>query len=403
MSYEMCPHCRRIASDHSFFFPKVIGKPVVECKNCGKLVVDNNIYEWCAIPKSSQIYYCLFSNNRTIVQWFAMILPMSIMVDNFILGLLAAVLVEIILGGFFYFCVMSDNDSEIVKSACRVKNPEYVDQLAELGYCRLSTKLYDEYLDRRNSKQMRCEVEFNANVTLESYSKQTPTPTAAKDGTEYSHRHEQQLAFTPTAKQTNAEENCSEKCQRTFDRWKNRKKDEWDIGIEYERYIGYKLECEGFKVQYIGATQGKNDMGRDLIATQKGVSLVIQCKRWSKEKTIHEKHIFQLHGSTAVLSAQNPENTYKSVFITTTTLSETAKKCAEICNVTVVELLPMADYPMIKCNFNKDGEKIYHLPFDPQYDKIVISKNKKSCYAWTVKDAEDLGFRHTYHWKPNNP
>jgi hypothetical protein len=39
-------------------------------------------------------------------------------------------------------------------------------------------------------------------------------------------------------------------------------------------------------------------MGRDLIVRRGTELRVIQCKYWSKEKTIHEKHIFQLFGST---------------------------------------------------------------------------------------------------------
>lgn len=193
----------------------------------------------------------------------------------------------------------------------------------------------------------------------------------------------------------------AEKYQKILDRWKARKKTDWDVGIEYERYIGYKLECDGYKVSYIGAMFGLKDMGRDLIATKSGKTLVIQCKRWSKEKTIHEKHLFQLYGSTAVYAIEHPSVQCKAVFITTTELSETARKCAEYCDISVVENCPMGDYPLIKCNANKDGEKIYHLPFDQQYDKIVISKNKQSSYAWTTHEAEQKGFRRAYRWNPN--
>lgn len=193
----------------------------------------------------------------------------------------------------------------------------------------------------------------------------------------------------------------AEKYQRALDRWKNRKKEDWDVGIEYERYIGYRLECEGYKVSYPGAILGLKDMGRDLIASKDGQTLVIQCKRWAKEKTIHEKHIFQLFGSTTVLAAEHPGTRYKAVFITTATLSETAKKCAAYCGIAIVENCPMGEYPLIKCNVNKDGDRIYHLPFDQQYDKVVISKNKQSCYAWTTQEAEGLGFRRAYRWHPN--
>ena len=187
----------------------------------------------------------------------------------------------------------------------------------------------------------------------------------------------------------------AEKYQKILDRWKVRKKTDWDVGIEYERYIGYKLECDGYKVGYIGATLGLKDMGRDLIATKNGQTLIIQCKRWAKDKTI------QLYGSTAVYSIEHPDVNCKAVFSTTATLSDTARKCAEYCKISVVEDCPMGDYPLIKCNANKDGEKIYHLPFDQQYDKIVISKNKQSFYAWTTFEAEEKGFRRAYRWRPN--
>lgn len=39
-------------------------------------------------------------------------------------------------------------------------------------------------------------------------------------------------------------------------------------------------------------------MGRDLMISKDKKMYVIQCKRWSVEKTIHEKHIFQLYGTT---------------------------------------------------------------------------------------------------------
>ena len=51
---------------------------------------------------------------------------------------------------------------------------------------------------------------------------------------------------------------------------------------------------------------------------------------------------------------------------------------------------------MIKCNINKvkgKTTKISHLPFDQQYDKIYIEKQKGEFYALNVKEAEKNGFR----------
>lgn len=195
--------------------------------------------------------------------------------------------------------------------------------------------------------------------------------------------------------------NSAQRNQLALERWKDKKKSSWEIGIAFERFVGYKLECEGYRVQYFGATMGLEDLGRDLIASKGKEHLVIQCKRWAKEKTIHEKHICQLYGSVAVLASQNPSETYKGVFITSTTLSDVAKLFANYSKIAVVENLQIEDYPLIKCNFAKGGDKIYHLPFDQQYDKINIQKNSRCLYVQTAGEAEKLGYRRAYSWHPN--
>ena len=188
------------------------------------------------------------------------------------------------------------------------------------------------------------------------------------------------------------------KYQLALDRYKQKKKSAWQIGIEYERYIGYLYECAGYSVRYHGALMGLEDMGRDLIADNGAELLIIQCKRWAKEKQIHEKHIFQLYGTMVLSTLQNPRISVKGVFVTTTTLTDMAKRCAQYLNIQVIESKPIADYPLIKCNISKNGEKIYHLPMDLQYDRAIITPYKGDCYVSTVKEAEDLGFRHAYRW-----
>lgn len=192
-----------------------------------------------------------------------------------------------------------------------------------------------------------------------------------------------------------------ERNQRALDRYMKRKKSDWEVGIEYERYIGYLFEQKGYKVKYTGATLGLEDMGRDLIATDGDHVYVVQCKRWAKEKTIHEKHVFQLYGTTVLVALREPRPV-KGVFVTTTKLSDIAKDCAEYLNIKIVENLPMKPYPMIKCNVSQDGEKIYHLPFDQQYDKVRIKPNTEERYALTVAEAESFGFRRAFRWKGAN-
>lgn len=90
----------------------------------------------------------------------------------------------------------------------------------------------------------------------------------------------------------------SQKNQLALDRWKSSRKSLWEIGRDYERFIGYNYETLGYDVIFTGAIHGFEDMGRDLIARRDSELRIIQCKYWSQQKIIHEKHIFQLFGST---------------------------------------------------------------------------------------------------------
>lgn len=206
----------------------------------------------------------------------------------------------------------------------------------------------------------------------------------------------------------------SEKFQRALDRYtESWDKNDWQIGLFYERYQCYVYEKEGFKVIMNGAKKRWQDMGIDLIATKSGFTELIQCKYWSKGKTIYEKYIFQLFGTTINYicehypSEENPlkmiqEGMVKPVFITSTELSETAKKMAKTLGVVVKENIPLdKNYPKIKCNPSSDDGKIYHLPFDQQYDNFQVSQTKGAFYATTIKDAENLGYRRAYRWHPS--
>ena len=85
----------------------------------------------------------------------------------------------------------------------------------------------------------------------------------------------------------------------------------------------------------------------------------------------------------------------RGIFVCTNTLSEKAKEVATILKIQVLENYYFdKNYPCIKCNISRiDGSKIYHLPFDQQYDRIEIEFNKGEKYVSTIKEAEELGFR----------
>lgn len=209
-----------------------------------------------------------------------------------------------------------------------------------------------------------------------------------------------------------------ERNQMALDRYlRNRNKSKWAIGRDYEMYVGYLYEQKGYAIEYKGIIDGFDDLGRDIIATKDDEVCIIQCKHWAKYKEIHEKHIFQLFGTTMECWIQKfrnyrkpksfeefakflNENKLRPIFFTSTSLSDKAKEMADALSVEIIASYPLGDFPRIKCNTNYDEfgskTKIYHLPMDQQYDRTLITKSKGEFYAFTVKEAENAGFRRAF-------
>jgi len=196
-------------------------------------------------------------------------------------------------------------------------------------------------------------------------------------------------------------------------------KTNWQLGRDYENYIGYLYESKGWDVYYHGS-KGFEDLGRDLICKKDGCVEIIQCKYWAREKTVHENAVYYLFGTTVEYCIENfpggetlklsliPEHIMKGQLtprlITSTVISPKARQVSEILRVAIEENKPFERYPSVKCNVSrKTGEKIFHLPFDQQYDKILIEDEKSECYKWTVAEAENLGFRHAKWWMGGEP
>jgi hypothetical protein len=196
----------------------------------------------------------------------------------------------------------------------------------------------------------------------------------------------------------------TEKNIRALNHYKNREKRNWEIGRDFERYVGYLFERHNYKVEYYGIDKKLEDLGRDLIVENEKNVIIVQCKYWSKNKTIHEKHIAQLFGTFFKFKLDNPNITKKisAQFVSHTTISDTARAFAKALGIIVVENVELKDYPIIKCNVGRDAygyeTKIYHFPLDQQYDTVKIIKEEGDFYAMTVEEAEAAGFRRAYKW-----
>ena len=203
----------------------------------------------------------------------------------------------------------------------------------------------------------------------------------------------------------------AERNQLALDRYiQSRNKSPHEIGRDYESFIGYGYETQGYEVHYHGMIKGLEDLGRDLICKKSNEILIIQCKCWSRNKVIREKHINQLFGTMVEYAIRNKcvldgylgklqsledltKPKVKGVFATSTLLSEEANNFADLLGIKVIQGVPLGPYPRIKCNVNPNRRtKIYHLPFDQQYEHIAINKSEGDFYTFTALDAEKKGF-----------
>lgn len=197
----------------------------------------------------------------------------------------------------------------------------------------------------------------------------------------------------------------SEKNQLALDRyWEgSRSRTAWVAGVQYERFVGHHFESSGHRVEYHGATQGKHDLGIDLICADSGVIFLIQCKRLSpsREVPVRENTVAQIYGAAMFYAMVHglDKKTVRPCIFTTYQLSEQASQFAKLLGVTTEERFEFRPYPCIKCNVSQaTGEWIYHLPFDQQYDRVIIDRTAKEFYATTVREAEARGFRRAYKW-----
>lgn len=189
----------------------------------------------------------------------------------------------------------------------------------------------------------------------------------------------------------------TDRSQLALDRYiQSHQKSKWQVGRDYELFCGHCYEKKGYTVEYFGEFMGLEDMGRDLIVRNGQDVRIVQCKYWSKNKQIHEKHVMQLFGSVVEYNSEHNASA-KGILVTNTTLSEKARKFAEILGIMYTEEFEIGDFPRIKCNIGEHQAKIYHLPMDANYDVTKIDRPGEFM-AYTVEQAEAAGFRRAYKW-----
>ena len=169
--------------------------------------------------------------------------------------------------------------------------------------------------------------------------------------------------------------------------------DKWKYGRDYERYIGYLWEKDGYKVIYNGAVEGVFDGGIDLICICEDECILIQCKRW--KNTVSKEYIKRLNYVAKKFQRYHPEySEVKPYFYTTSDYTKDAYNIADKYDIEccIEKFNSVREYPPVKCLIH-NGDKIYYLPFDKEFDRISV---ENGCdYKFKIADAERAGYH--YH------
>ena len=114
-------------------------------------------------------------------------------------------------------------------------------------------------------------------------------------------------------------------------------KERQKAGQEYEKYVARHFRRKGYKIEMVGIEKGLEDEGIDLVGIKKNSPIVlIQCKNWSSDKIIHEKHIFELYGAQKYYENRNNVKT-EAILYSTCDVSQKAKKIAQQFNIKIVD------------------------------------------------------------------
>jgi hypothetical protein len=317
-------------------------------------------------------------------------------------------------------------ESEVWKASLKEKSkgfPTLISAIQE--YEALQDEGLSEYLERKRHPAVRAaeivaeysrrrrESEHTARVTksiLEYYENMAPFLADLKndiyedDKDAFTYDCTDEEKEDPVIRYVSKEEyrrlTSPERNQLALDRYWQRPKSKVHIGRIYERFVGHLYERNGWAVEYTGIFKGYEDLGRDLTCTKSARTVIVQCKYWSQFKTIYEKHIFQFFGTVFQFKDETKNASVQGYFYTTTQVSQLARRFAQELGIQLKEEFAFDQgYPCIKCNINPTSkERIYHLPFDQQYDTTKIC-SPGEFYCATVAAAENQGFRRAMRWR----
>lgn len=166
------------------------------------------------------------------------------------------------------------------------------------------------------------------------------------------------------------------------------------IGQMFEHSIGWQLVLDGWEVDLYGARMGRDDLGRDIIASKPGRRLIAQCKYTSGP--IAAATVYYLFGTAIDWKREHNFTGWLDIaFFSHSEFMPEARVAAKRLNISLHECYPFHPFPAVKCHLNRDGRRLYHLPWQQNYRRTLINPKNGDCLTWWVREAVELGYSGT--------
>ena len=167
-------------------------------------------------------------------------------------------------------------------------------------------------------------------------------------------------------------------------RWPN--KTPWQVGRDFERYVGFRYEERGYKVTYNGITEHEEDYGVDLFCVSEARVLAVQCKNW--KDPVMWREVAMIAGASLAAARSAGWLSAIPVLLTTGPLPTETIQYANRANVVVRRVVPR-EYPVIKC---KRSSNYFHLPWHSNYDRTKLISDQGDRRVFRVEEAVLDGF-----------
>ena len=242
-------------------------------------------------------------------------------------------------------------------------------------------------------------VGFNAVLLMDSFDKPNNKNKRKVDNTPISLEYEYSLGETEnTAIKVDEQSNVSstlslgdERLNKWFEDMLNGNNAK--RGHLYEHYVGYLLEQENYKVDYVGIRSNGADDGIDLIAKNDECTLIVQCKNFKEGKKVPPREVRAHQGVIDSYKKGYPHEAVRGAFFSTSGFTEKSADFAKVHGIKICRKELPRRFPVVKCKVREKNYKCYRLPADNGYYSLKINPDNGDCYCLTVKEAEDKGFK----------